>query len=141
MKNCLHNRAGQSRALVIRGEAGIGKTALLEYLLERAQQCGVVRVAGIQSEMELAFAVLHQVCAPMLDRMDRLPEPQRAALTTVFGLRPGPTPDRFLVGLAVLGLLSEAAAEQPLVCVIDDAQWIDRQTLQAAQWMHARLTL
>jgi DNA-binding CsgD family transcriptional regulator len=132
-------RASQSRALVIRGEAGVGKTALLEYLLERAQGCRVARVAGIQSEMELAFAVLHQLCGPMLDRLERLPEPQRAALTTAFGLQAGPTPDRFLVGLGALGLLAETAAEQPLVCVIDDAQWVDQASAQALAFAARRL--
>jgi DNA-binding CsgD family transcriptional regulator len=124
-------RTGESRALVIRGEAGIGKTALLDYVAERADGCRVVRVAAIQSEVELAFAVLHQVCAPMLDHLQRLPEPQRVALATVFGLRAGPPPDRLLVGLAVLTLLAEAAAERPLVCVVDDAQWLDRASAEA----------
>jgi predicted ATPase len=125
--------AGESRALVIRGEAGIGKTALLEHLRERARAsgCTVVELAGIQSEMELAYAALHQVCAPMLDRLSRLPEPQRDALATAFGLQSGSAPDQFLVGLAVLGLLAEAAARQPLVCLIDDAQWLDGASKQA----------
>jgi DNA-binding CsgD family transcriptional regulator len=132
-------RAGQSQALVIRGEAGIGKTALLEYLLERSEGCRVIRVAGIQSEMELAFAVVHQLCVPMLDRLERLPEPQRVALTTAFGLQSGPASDRFLVGLAVLSLLSETAAEQPLVCVVDDAQWVDQASAQALAFAARRL--
>jgi DNA-binding CsgD family transcriptional regulator len=124
---------GESRALVIRGEPGIGKTTLLEYLRERASTsgCGVARVAGIQSEMELAFAALHQLCGPMLDQLPRLPEPQRHALATAFALEAGPPPDRFLVGLASLGLLSETAQERPLVCLIDDAQWLDRPSSQA----------
>src|SRR6267154_2654540 len=104
-------RAGEGRALVVRGEAGVGKTVLLDYLAGRASGCRVVRAAGVQSEMELAFAGLQQLCAPMLDRLDRLPVPQRDALWTGFGLRAGPAPDRFLVGLAVLSLLSEAAEE------------------------------
>jgi hypothetical protein len=106
-------RTGESRALVIRGEAGIGKTALLEYLRERASGCRVARVAGIQPEMELAFATLHQLCAPMLDRLQRLPEPQRDALGTAFGIRAGPAPDRFLVGLAVLACLPRPPRSSP----------------------------
>src|SRR5262245_38168564 len=111
-------RAGQSRALVIRGDPGVGKTVLLEYLAGRAlaSGCQVARVTGVQSEMELAFAGLHQLCAPMLSRVRGLPEPQREALQVAFGLSAGPPPDRFLLGLAVLGLLSEAAGEQPLIC-------------------------
>src|ERR671921_624493 len=95
-------RAGESGVLVVRGEAGVGKTALLEYVVERASGCGVARAAGVQAEMELAFAGLHQVCAPLLDRLERLPGPQRDALCTAFGLSRGPAPDRFLVGLAAL---------------------------------------
>jgi predicted ATPase len=132
-------RTGQSRTLVIRGEAGVGKTALLEYLLERSEGCRVIRVAGIQSEMELAFAVIHQLCVPMLDRLERLPKPQRMALTTAFGLTAGPAPDRFLVGLAVLSVLSETAAKQPLVCVVDDAQWVDQASAQALAFAGRRL--
>ena len=106
---------------MVRGEPGVGKTALLEYLAGQASGCRVVRAAGVQSEMELAFAGLHQLCAPMLDRLERLPAPQRDALRTAFGLSAGPPPDRFLVGLAVLSLLSEVAGEQPLICLVDDA--------------------
>jgi hypothetical protein len=123
-------RAGKSRALVVVGEPGVGKTALLEYAAGRASGCRLVRAAGVQSEMELAFAGLQQLCAPMLDRVDRLPVPQRDALWTGFGLRAGPAPDRFLVGLAVLSLLSEAAEEQPLVCLVDDEQWLDSASAQ-----------
>ena len=112
-------RAGQSRVLVLRGEAGVGKTVLLEYLLGRASGCRVAQAAGAQSEMELAFAGLHQLCAPFLGRLERLPIPQRDALSTAFSLRDGDPPDRFAVGLAVLGLLSDAARERPLVCVVD----------------------
>jgi predicted ATPase len=115
-------RAGESRVLVVRGEPGVGKTALLDELAGQAAGCRVVRVAGVQSESEFAFAGLHQLLAPMLDRLERLPAPQRDALRTVFGLSEGPPPDRFLVALAVLSLLSEAAGERPLVCVIDDQQ-------------------
>ena len=118
-------RAGESRALVIHGEPGAGKTVLLDYLAGQAG-CQVVRVAGVQSEMELAFAGLHQVCAPLLDRLEVLPGPQAEAVRTAFGLSPGPVPDRFLIGLAVLSLLAEVAAEGPLLCLVDDAQWLDR---------------
>ena len=99
-------RAGESRALVVHGEPGVGKTALLEYLAGHAPGCRVARAAGVQSEMELAFAGLHQLCAPMLDRLEALPLPQRDALRTAFGMSAGPAPDRFLIGLAVLSLLS-----------------------------------
>jgi len=132
-------RAGKSEALVVRGELGTGKTALLEYLVERASGCRVERVVGVQSELDLAFAGLHQLCMPMLDRAERLPSPQRDALHTAFGLRVGPAPDRFLVGLAVLGLLAEVAREQPLVCVIDDAQWLDTASLQLLTFVARRL--
>jgi DNA-binding CsgD family transcriptional regulator len=124
-------RSGESRSLVLRGEAGAGKTALLDYLLRHAPGCRAVRVAAVESEMELAFAALQLFCRLMLDRLDRLPAPQRDALATVFGLQAGAAPDRFLVGLAVLSLLSESASEQPLVCVVDDAQWLDRASAQA----------
>jgi hypothetical protein len=110
-------RSGQSQALVLSGEAGIGKTALLDYLAGNASGCRIVRAGGVQSEMELAFAALHQLCAPMLDSLQRLPPPQRDAVRTVFGMSSGPVPDRFLVGLGVLSLLSEVAEERPLVCV------------------------
>jgi DNA-binding CsgD family transcriptional regulator len=132
-------RAGESRVLVVRGEAGVGKTALLDYLAGQAQGCRVVRVAGVQSEMEFAFAGLHQLCGPMLGWLDRLPASQRDALRTVFGLSAGPPPDRFLVALAVLSLLSEAAAEQPLVCVVDDEQWLDQASAQALGFAARRL--
>ena len=106
-----HVRSGLSQALVIRGEAGIGKSALLEYLVTEASGCRVIRAAGVQAEAELAFAGLHQLCSPLLDRLDHIPSPQRDALGTAFGLRTGPPPDRFLVGLAVLSLVADAAAE------------------------------
>jgi hypothetical protein len=131
--------AGQSRVLVLRGEAGTGKTALLEYLLERASGCRITRAAGAESEIELAFAGLHQLCAPFLDRLEHLPGPQRDALSTAFGLRDGDVPDRFAVGLAVLGLLSAAAGEQPLVAVVDDAQWLDRASAQALAFVARHL--
>ena len=132
-------RAGQGRALVVRGEPGVGKTALLDYLAGRASGCLVARAAGVQSEMELAFAGLHQLCAPMLDHAESLPDPQREALRTAFGLSAGPVPDRFLVGLAVLGLLSETAGERPLVCVVDDQQWLDHASAQALGFAARRL--
>jgi DNA-binding CsgD family transcriptional regulator len=132
-------RGGESRVLVVRGEPGVGKSALLEYAAGRASGCRVGRAAGVQSEMELAFAGLHQLCAPMLDRVERLPAPQRDALSTAFGLTGGLAPDRFLVGLAVLGLLSEVAEERPLVCLVDDAQWLDRASVQALAFVARRL--
>src|SRR6185295_15579335 len=118
-------RAGESGALVIRGDPGGGKTALLEYVVERAAGCRVAQASGVQAEMELAFNGLHQLCAPMLDRLERLPAPQRAALATVFGRSQGPAPGRFLVGLATLSLFAEVAERRPLLCVVDDAQWLD----------------
>ena len=132
-------RGGESRALVVRGEPGVGKTALLEYLVVRASGCRVARAVGVESEMELAFAALHQLLAPILDRLERLPVPQRDALRTAFGISAGVAPDRFLVGLAVLSLLSEAAEEQPLICVVDDEQWLDRASAQALAFVARRL--
>src|SRR5690349_11861364 len=132
-------RAGHSRVLVLRGEAGIGKTALLGYLLGAAEGCRIARVAGIESEMELAFAGLHALCAPMLGRLGHLPTPQRDALNTAFGMSAGPPPDRFFVGLAVLSLLAAAAEEQPLVCIVDDAQWLDRVSAQSLAFVARRL--
>jgi DNA-binding CsgD family transcriptional regulator len=132
-------RAGESRVLVMRGEPGVGKTALLDYLAGKADGCRLVRVAGVQSEMEFAFAGLHQLLAPMLGRLEQLPTPQRDALRTAFGLSAGPPPDRFLVALAVLSLLSEIAREQPLVCVIDDQQWLDQASAQALGFAARRL--
>src|ERR1700689_2486326 len=123
-------RAGGSRVLVVRGEPGVGKSVLLDYLAGRAAGCRVVRAAGGESEMELAFAGLHQLLAPVLDHLEGLPGPQREALRTTFGLSAGPAPDRFLVGLAVLGLLSEVAGERPLICVVDDEQWLDRASVE-----------
>jgi hypothetical protein len=132
-------RAGRSGVLVMRGEPGVGKTALLEYAIESAAGLRVARVAGVESEMELAFAALHQLCAPMLDKLGGLPDPQRAALGVAFGLNAGAVPDRFLVGLAVLSLLSEVAEQQPLLCVVDDAQWLDRASAQALAFVARRL--
>jgi len=132
-------RRGTSRSLVVRGEAGIGKTALLEHLVAAASDLTVERTVGVESEMELAFAGLHQLCVPLLDRLDRLPGPQRDALRTVFGLAAGPAPDRFLVGLAVLSLLSDAAEERPLLCVVDDAQWLDQTSALTLGFVARRL--
>jgi DNA-binding CsgD family transcriptional regulator/tetratricopeptide (TPR) repeat protein len=132
-------RAGDSGALVLRGEPGIGKTALLSYLLGRASGCRTARAVGVEAEMELAFAGLHQLCAPFLNRLDRLPGPQRDALCTAFGLLAGDAPDRFLVGLALLSLLSDVAEDQPLVCVVDDAQWLDHASAQALAFVARRL--
>src|SRR5437588_2847910 len=132
-------RGGRSGALVVRGEAGVGKTALLEYAIESASDLRVVRAVGVESEVELAFAALHQLCVPMLDRIDRLPGPQHDALGIAFGLKAGAVPDRFFVGLAVLSLLSEVAEEQPLVCVVDDAQWLDRASAQTLGFVARRL--
>ena len=132
-------RTGQSRVLVLRGEAGVGKTALLRHLSEAADGCRIARAAGVESEMELPFAGLHGLCAPMLGRLGHLPEPQRDALSTAFGLSAGAAPDRFLVGLAVLSLLADAAEEQPLVCIIDDAQWLDRVSAETLSFVARRL--
>jgi DNA-binding CsgD family transcriptional regulator len=134
-------RRGESRSLVLRGEAGVGKTALLEYLIASASASDltVVRAVGVESEMELAFASLHQLCGPMLDRLPALPAPQRQALEIVFGLSAGAATDRFLVGLAVLSLLAEVADERPLLCVIDDAQWLDQASALTLAFVARRL--
>jgi DNA-binding CsgD family transcriptional regulator len=132
-------RRGESRSLVLRGEAGIGKTALLEYLIASASDMTVVRAVGVESEMELAFASLHQLCGPLLDRLPRLPAPQRQAMEIVFGLSAGAAPDRFLVGLAVLSLFSVVAEERPLLCVVDDAQWLDRASALTLAFVTRRL--
>jgi DNA-binding CsgD family transcriptional regulator len=133
-------RGGESNALVVVGEAGIGKTALLEYAAGAAQGFRVVRAVGVESEMELPFAALHQLCSPLLERLDRLPDPQREALETAFGLTVGSNPDRFLLGLAVLGVLSHAGSERSLLCVIDDAQWLDRASAQALAFVARRVS-
>ena len=132
-------RRGESRSLVLRGEAGIGKSALLQYLVESASDLTVDRAVGVESEMELAFASLHQLCGPMLDRLASLPAPQRQALEIVFGLSAGAAPDRFLVGLAVLSLFSEVADERPLLCVVDDAQWLDHASALTLAFVARRL--
>jgi predicted ATPase len=132
-------RGGESRVLVIRGEPGVGKSALLEYLVGQAGGCRVARAAGVEAEMELAFAGLHQLLAPALGCLPDLPAPQREALGTAFGLTTGAAPDRFLVGLAALSLLSEAAEERPLVCIVDDAQWLDQASLRTLAFVARRL--
>ena len=131
--------AGQSRVIVVRGDAGIGKSALLGHLLKKVAGWHVATAVGVESEMELAYSGLHQLCGPMLDHLDRLPTPQREALATVFGQSSGPAPDRFLVGLAALTLFAEIAEEQPLVCIIDDAQWLDRASAQILGFVARRL--
>jgi hypothetical protein len=132
-------RAGRSGALVLEGDAGVGKTALLDYAVASASDLRVIRALGVESEMELAFAALHQLCAPLLDRLVRLPAPQRDALETTFGLSAGAVPDRFFVGLAVLGLLSQVSEDRPVLCVIDDAQWLDRSSAQGLAFVARRL--
>jgi DNA-binding CsgD family transcriptional regulator len=132
-------RAGQSQVLVVRGEAGIGKSALLHYLVDRSTGCRVTQAVGHESEMELAFSGLHQLCAPFLSRLDRLPGPQRDALGTAFGLSAGPPPNRVMVGLATLGLLADVAEDQPLVCVLDDAQWLDGASADVLGFVARRL--
>src|ERR1700722_9065009 len=132
-------RAGRSGALVVQGEAGVGKTALLEYAIASASDLRVLGAVGVEEEMELAFAALHQLCAPVIGWLERLPVPQRDALETTFAMRAGPAPDRFLVGLAVLSLLADVADERPLVCVVDDAQWLDRASAQCVAFGARRL--
>src|SRR3989442_9860714 len=132
-------RTGTSAAVVVRGEAGVGKSALLEYLLMHAAGCRLVRAAGAESEMELPFATLHQLCLPLLDELERLPGPQRHALGTALGVASGRAADRFLVGVAVLSLLSDNAETQPLVCLVDDAQWLDRASAQVLGFVARRL--
>jgi hypothetical protein len=132
-------RARRGRVLVLRGEAGVGKSALVEHLSAASTDCRVVRAAGVESEMELPFAGLHQLCAPMLGGVAGLPVPQRDALSKAFGLPAGDPADQFLVGLAVLSLLSEVAEERPLVCLIDDAQWLDRASAHTLAFVARRL--
>ncbi|MGW1396867.1 ATP-binding protein [Streptomyces nigra] len=132
-------RAGRSTVLVVRGEAGIGKTALLDATLTRATGFRTASVAGIESEIELPYAGLHQLCAPMLGRIEKLPEPQRDALSVAFGLESGAPPNRFLIGLAVLGLMADMAEDHPLLCIVDDAQWLDRSSLQTLAFVARRL--
>ncbi|MGY4650721.1 helix-turn-helix transcriptional regulator [Mycobacterium sp. URHB0021] len=132
-------RCGQSAVLVLRGESGVGKTALLDYLLDRASDVHVAQIAGAELEMELAYAGLHQLCGPMLHDLEKLPSPQREALGVAFGLREGKTPDQFLLAIAVLSLLAESSAKHPLLCVIDDVQWLDRASVQALSFVARRI--
>jgi len=132
-------RTGEGRGLVVRGESGVGKTALLDYLVEQASGCRVAHVAGVESEMELVYAGLHQLLTPMLGHLELLPAPQADALATAFGLSSGSAPDRFLVGLATLSLLADVAEEHPLVCLVDDAQWLDRASAQVLAFTARRL--
>ncbi len=133
-------RRGESRTLVLHGDPGVGKTALLKYLAGRAEGCRVLKAAGVQSEMELAFAALHQLCAPVLNRQELLPGPQCGALQIAFGMKEGPAPDRFLVALATLNLLSESAVERPLLCLVDDHQWLDQASAQVLAFVARRLS-
>jgi len=132
-------RGGRGGVLVVHGEAGVGKTALLDRAVEAALGFRTARTSGIEAEMELPFAAVQQLCSPFLDLMDRLPQPQHEALGVAFGLITGPAPNPFLIGLAVLGLLSEAAEERPLLCVVDDAQWLDRASARALAFVARRL--
>ena len=132
-------RGGRGGVLVVHGEPGVGKTALLEYAVEAARGFRVARAVGVEGEMELAYAALQQLSSPSLDFLERLPDPQRDALAVAFGLAAGRPPNPFLVGLAVLGLLSEAADERPLLCVVDDAQWLDRASARALAFIARRL--
>jgi AAA ATPase-like protein len=125
---------GASRVLVVRGDPGIGKTALLTYLSERVAGWRLTRAVGVESDMQVAFSGFHQWCAPSLGDVEKLPGPQRGAIKTVFGLDTGPVPDPFLVGLATLTLMAQAAEGEPLACIIDDAQWLDELSAQIRAW-------
>src|SRR4051794_30145568 len=132
-------RSGESRALVVRGDAGVGKTALMDHALGSVASARTLRARGVESEMELAYAALHQLCAPLLDGLPELPEPQRDALRTIFGQYPGPPPERFMVGLSVLSLVSNAARPTPLLCLVEDAQWLDQSSAQVLGFVARRL--
>ena len=132
-------RDGHGAVLVVYGDPGVGKTALLEYAVEAGQDFRVVRTAGVEGEMELDYAALQQLCSPILEFIERLPDPQRDAIGVAFGLSAGKAPSPFLVGLAVLGLFSEAAERQPLLCVVDDAQWLDGASAGALAFVTRRL--
>jgi DNA-binding CsgD family transcriptional regulator len=140
LERCIEGaRDGHGNALVMRGEPGVGKSALLDYLVEQSAGCRVERLAGVESEMELPFAGLNQLCAPLLGDLKKLPEPQRDALATALGLSSGPPPSQFLVGLAVLTLLAEVGEEQPLVCAVDDAHWLDQVSAASLLFAARRL--
>ena len=132
-------QANRSRVLVVRGEAGIGKSALLDYLSDRASGCQIARAAGTEAEIELPFASLHQLCAPLFGSIDRIPAPQQDALSAALGVGARGSTDRFVVGLAALGLLSEAAKEKPLICLVDDAQALDEASAQVLAFVARRL--
>src|ERR1700716_490776 len=132
-------RGGHGGVWVVHGDPGVGKTALLEYAGEVGREFRVVQAVGVEGEMELPYAALQQLCSPILDRSERLPAPQRDALGAAFGLSAGKAPNPFLVGLAALGLLSEASEERPLLCVVDDAQWLDRASSRALAFVARRL--
>ena len=132
-------RGGRGAVLVIRGEAGVGKTALLRYCADQAAGLQVGRTSGVQSEMQLPFASLHQLCRPHLDRLDSIPVPQRVALSIALGLVDGQSPDPFLVSLAALSLLSEVAAKRPMLCLVDDAQWLDSASGNTLAFVARRL--
>jgi predicted ATPase len=132
-------RSGRSGVLVVRGEAGIGKTVLLEQLIEDAAGCVVARATGVQADMELPFAGLQQLFGSMLGSLERLPDPQREAVEVAFGLRSGPAPDRFEVGLAMLELVAEVAEQTPVVCIVDDAQWLDHASARTLAFVARRL--
>jgi DNA-binding CsgD family transcriptional regulator/tetratricopeptide (TPR) repeat protein len=131
--------SGHARVTVLRGEAGVGKSALLDYVSGQVEGWHVATAAGVESEMELAYSGLHQLCAPMLTRLDRLPAPQRDALATVFGLTAGQVPDRFFVAIGTLSLLADVAERRPLVCLVDDAQWLDQASAQILGFVARRL--
>ena len=133
----VHN--GNSAVLVLRGESGVGKTALLDHVLDGASDVHVAQIAGTETEMELAYAGLHQLCGPMLHHLEKLPIPQREALRVAFGLREGKTPDQFALAMAVLSLLAESSAKHALLCLIDDVQWLDRASLQALSFVARRI--
>ncbi|MEU4197177.1 LuxR C-terminal-related transcriptional regulator [Kribbella sp. NPDC026611] len=130
---------GGSRVLVLRGDAGVGKSALLGYLYGLVAGWRIATVTGVESEMELAYSGLHQLCTPLLNHLERLPGPQRDALATVFGLSAGPVPDPLMVGLATLSLVAEAAEKDPLICVVEDSQWLDRSSVQVFGFVARRL--
>jgi predicted ATPase len=132
-------RDGHGGVLALYGDPGVGKTALLDYAAQAGADFTVVRAVGVEGEMELAFAAIQQLCSPSLHLMERLPEPQRVALEVALGLSMGRPPNTFLVGLAVLNLFSEAADESPLLCLVDDAQWLDRASARVLAFVARRL--